>query len=87
MLVQHCRGPHSAVTYCRIRNTMELVHVAVSENLVPAVYPYVKVVSEPFEAPLDANGDLRDFHGANELPEDAGDFEEAEPAGAEMVRG
>jgi hypothetical protein len=77
----------SDVTYCRIRNTMELTHVAVSESLVPALYPYVKVTSEPFEAPLNGAGDLRDFHAPTEFPEDAGDFEEAEPAGAEMVRG
>ena len=79
----------SDVTYCRIRNTMELVHVAVSENLVPRLYSNVKLISAPFDAPIDAAGDLGDFHEATELPQDAGDFEEAaaEKAGAEMVRG
>ena len=51
----------SAVTYCRIRNTMELVDLAVSENLIPTLASNVKVVSEPFEASFDANGDLEEF--------------------------
>jgi hypothetical protein len=67
----------STVTYCRIRNTMELVHVAVSENLVPALYPNVKAVTEPFEVALDASGDFGEFQVPKELPDDAGDFEEA----------
>lgn len=67
----------STVTYCRIRNTMELVHVAVSEKLVPTLYPNVKAVSEPFDAPFDAAGDLGEFQMPKELPDDAGDFEEA----------
>ncbi len=51
----------SSVTYCRIRNTLELIEVAVSENLVPSLYPNVKVTSPPFEAPLDSSDDLADF--------------------------
>ena len=51
----------STVTYCRIRNTMELVNLAVSENLVPSLAPNVKVVSQPFEATFDSKGDLLDF--------------------------
>ncbi len=62
------------VTYCRIRNTLELVHLAVSENLVRTLAPNVKVVSDPFEVSFDAAGNL-DFslHAETE----AGDFEEA----------
>jgi len=56
----------STVTYCRIRNTLELVNFSVSENLVPELYPNVKVVSEPFEAPFDAAGDLTGFEAAAE---------------------
>jgi hypothetical protein len=51
----------SAVTYCRIRNTLELVDLAVSENLIPSLAPNVKVVSEPFEVEFDSNGDLEEF--------------------------
>jgi hypothetical protein len=54
----------STVTYCRIRNTMELVDVAVSENLVPSLYANVKVASEPFEAPFDSADDFGDFEAA-----------------------
>ncbi len=77
----------SEVTYCRIRNTLELVHMAVSENLVPALHRNVKVVSKPFEAQFGASGDFGDFQisdGADEVS----DFEEAsQPADAEIVRG
>ncbi len=55
----------SEVTYCRIRNTLELVHMAVSENLVPSLSGNVKVVSEAFEAPVGASGDFREFPLAN----------------------
>jgi len=78
------------VTYCRIRNTLELVHLAVSENLIPSLSSNVKIVSEPFEAPFDTAGDFRDFHLQNELSEDNTDFEEAGQAGVpgrEIVRG
>ena len=49
------------VTYCRIRNTLELIDLAVSENLVPSLAANVEVVSEPFEAPLTPAGDLEVF--------------------------
>ncbi len=54
----------AAVTYCRIRNTMELVNLAVSENLIPSLASNVSVVSEPFEVSFDANGDLGEFETA-----------------------
>ncbi len=79
----------STVTYCRIRNTLELVHVAVSENLIPKLSSNVKVVSAPFEVRFTGSGDLEEFL-PNELPDEAGDFEEAsqsQSAGAEIVRG
>jgi hypothetical protein len=46
------------VTYCRIRNTLELSHLVISENLVDQLAPGTKVVSEPFELEFDANGDI-----------------------------
>ena len=49
------------VTYCRIRNTLELVDVAVSENLIPLLASNVEITSEPFEAPFDSAGDLKEF--------------------------
>ncbi|MBV8071197.1 MAG: hypothetical protein JO270_14910 [Acidobacteriaceae bacterium] len=51
----------STVTYCRIRNTLELVDLAVSENLVRQLEPNVEVVSEPFELPFTASDDLEEF--------------------------
>jgi Lactate racemase N-terminal domain len=49
------------VTYCRIRNTLELVDLAVSENLVPALSSHAQPASDPFEAPFTSGGDLVDF--------------------------
>jgi hypothetical protein len=43
---------------------LELVDLAVSENLIPSLASNVSVVSEPFEVSFDANGDLRDFETA-----------------------
>ena len=77
----------SMVTYCRIKNTMELVHLGVSENLIPHLNANVKIVSDPFEARLDGNGDLLDFGIAHELPEEAGDFEDESEATTPGVRG
>lgn len=78
----------STVTYCRIRNTLELMHVAVSENLIPLLYRHVKVTSEPFDVRWDSSNDFAEFQVPGELPEDAGDFEEAaEPENTEIVRG
>jgi hypothetical protein len=54
----------STVTYCRIRNTLELVHAAVSKNLVPTLYANAKPVSPPFDAPLTASDDFGDFEAA-----------------------
>jgi hypothetical protein len=54
----------STVTYCRIRNTLELVHAAVSENLVPTLYANAKSVSPPFDAPLTSSNDFGDFEAA-----------------------
>jgi hypothetical protein len=51
----------SQVTYCRIRNTMELVHAAVSESLLPTLWPEARVISDPFEIEFDPLGDLVDF--------------------------
>lgn len=65
------------VTYCRIRNTLELVHLAVSENLIPTLASNVKVVSEPFEVPLSPTGDLLDFKNGPPTSHDKEDFEEA----------
>ena len=48
----------SEVTYCRIRNTMELIHLEVSENLLPGVYANVKATSAPFALEFDASGNL-----------------------------
>ena len=78
------------VTYCRIRNTLELTQFAVSENLVPSLASNVTVVSEPFEAPLSAAGDLLDFQSGRENEPASEDFEEAGQemnSGREIVRG
>ena len=80
----------SEVTYCRIRNTLELVHLAVSETLIPTLYDNVRVISEPFDAPLDPTGNLKDFHMPNELSTANEDFEEAGQSNSpppEIVRG
>ncbi|MBV9613817.1 MAG: hypothetical protein JO091_15185, partial [Acidobacteriaceae bacterium] len=74
----------STVTYCRIHNTLELVHFAVSESLVPTLNASTRVVSEPFELRFDGAGNF-EFPLHLELSEDAGDFEEAE--NAQSVRG
>jgi len=52
------------VTYCRIKNTLELAHLLVSENLIGQLAPGVKVISEPFELAFDAHGDILE-HEAN----------------------
>ncbi|MFL6353488.1 MAG: hypothetical protein ACJ74Z_16785 [Bryobacteraceae bacterium] len=51
----------SNVTYCRIRNTLELVHVAVSETLVPTLYANAKPVSPAFDVPLNSAHDFDRF--------------------------
>jgi hypothetical protein len=50
------------VTYCRIKNTLELAHVILSENLVGRLGADTKQISEPFELRFDANGDILDEH-------------------------
>jgi hypothetical protein len=51
----------STVTYCWIRNTLELVTLAVSENLAPSLASNVELISDPFEVSFDASGDLDDL--------------------------
>ncbi len=51
------------VTYCRIRNTMELIHVDVSENLVSSLASNVKAVSAPFAVEFDSAGNLPELAG------------------------
>jgi hypothetical protein len=53
-------GKHNLadVTYCRIRNTMELIHLDVSENLLPTLAANVKPISAPFALEFDASGNL-----------------------------
>jgi hypothetical protein len=53
----------SQVTYCRIVNTMELIHLEVSENLLPTVNSNVKAISAPFELKFDASGNLPESEG------------------------
>jgi hypothetical protein len=64
---------------------LELVHMAVSENLLPFLNANVKAISAPFEVPFDASGNFGNFELPAELPEEAGDFEEAS-RDAESVR-
>jgi hypothetical protein len=48
----------STVTYCRIVNTLQLIDVTVSENLLPSLYSNASAASEPFELTFDAAGNL-----------------------------
>ncbi len=50
----------SQVTYCRIRNTLDLIDVMVSENLIPRLAPNVQVRSQPFQLAFDNRGDFED---------------------------
>ncbi len=61
----------STVTYCRIVNTLQLVDVTVSENLLPFLKSNAAVVSEPFEMTFDAAGNLPE----SELPLHEDEFE------------
>ena len=56
-------GKHNLadVTYCRIRNTQELIHVDISENLLPTVASNVKAISAPFALEFDSAGNLPDL--------------------------
>jgi hypothetical protein len=60
----------STVTYCRIRNTLELAHAAVSETLVPTLYPNAKTVSAPFDVPLTSANNFGDFEPAERAVSD-----------------
>jgi hypothetical protein len=51
----------SSVTYCRVKNSLELTNGFVSENLVPTLYPEAHVVSDPFTVPFDRNRDFGDW--------------------------
>jgi hypothetical protein len=62
------------VTYCRIRNTLELASCLVSENLVASQAPEVEVVSEPFEILFDADGDLEDFQASRSTVRSSGSW-------------
>jgi hypothetical protein len=75
----------SQVTYCRIHNTLELIRMEMSENLVASLYPTVKTISEPYALKFDAAGNL----GRLPVAEDEGDFEVSEHGSApvESVRG
>jgi hypothetical protein len=75
----------SQVTYCRIHNTLELIRVEVSENLVPSLYPTVKTISAPYSLKFDASGNI----GPLPVAEDEGDFEVTEHGSSpiESVRG
>lgn len=75
----------NAVTYCRIVNTLELVHLAVSENLLPTLAGNVKIVSEPFEVPFASDGDFGEFPLHSESTDDVSDFEDV--SAVESVRG
>ncbi len=49
------------VTYCRIKNSLELVHGFVSENLIASLYPEAQVVSDAFVAPFDRSENFADW--------------------------
>jgi hypothetical protein len=73
----------SQVTYCRIRNTLELIHLAVSENLIPNLAANVRVVSQPFALEFGASGN---FDFSLHAERQTGDFEDASAEQAESVR-
>lgn len=52
------------VTYCRIVNTLELIRLYVSENLVPSLYSEAHPISEPFRPPFTSKGDFGDWADA-----------------------
>jgi len=61
----------STVTYCRIVNTLQLIDVTVSENLLPFLNPNASAVSEPFDLTFDKAGNLPE----SELPLHEDEFE------------
>ena len=48
------------VTYCRIKNTLELSELTLSENLVDQLAADVRITSDPFELPFDVEGNISD---------------------------
>jgi hypothetical protein len=52
----------STVTYCRIKNTLELAHVIVSENLIDNLAPGTNLIGEPFGLAFDGNGDISEVN-------------------------
>ncbi len=58
------KADQATVTYCRIKNSLELAYGFVSENLVPSLYPEAHVVSEPFVVSFDRNRDFADWDDA-----------------------
>ena len=64
----------STVTYCRIKNTLELSHFMISENLIADLPAGAKVLSEPFDLQFDHNGDI--------LEPEANKSRTEQPAGA-----
>jgi len=46
------------VTYCRIRNTLELARLLVSENLVESLFPEARVAAGPSSITFDDRGDF-----------------------------
>jgi hypothetical protein len=56
------------VTYCRIKNTLELAQVIMSENLIGELSADVKVVSSAFDLEFDANGDILETASQAEHP-------------------
>jgi hypothetical protein len=55
------KADQATVTYCRIKNSLELTHGFVSENLVQDLNPEAHVVSDPFVVPFDRNRDFADW--------------------------
>jgi hypothetical protein len=58
------------VTYCRIKNTLELANLIISENLIDKLSPTTKVVSEPFNLQFDVKGDIIDKQANKTRTED-----------------
>ena len=58
----------STVTYCRIRNSLELGRAVVSENLLPVIEgkPRIKVVGKAAEMEFDAAGNLTELLAADQ---------------------
>ena len=66
----------STVTYCRIKNTLELSHFMISENLIADLPADAKLLSQPFDLQFDTNGDI--------LEPEANKSRTEQPAGASI---